>query len=141
MSVSGTDQRSGGTNTRRKPQQARPRLAMRLLARRVHFLAGILVAPFIAVVCLTGLLFVATPQIHDSLYHGNLYVGQHSGVPHPIPEQIAAGLTAHPEAAPQSVITPAGPYSTTRIVLPVAGRPTARTAVRFRRSARRLHHL
>jgi len=81
LSVSSTDQRPGGSHAQKKPPKARSWLAVQLVARRVHFLAGILVAPFIVVVCLTGLIFVFTPQIHDSLYHANLHVDQHNGVP------------------------------------------------------------
>jgi uncharacterized iron-regulated membrane protein len=95
----------------------------------VHFLAGILVAPFLAVLCLTGLIFVFAPQIHDSLYHADLYVGQHNGVPHPMPDQIAAALTAHPEAKLQSVITPPDPGRTTRVVLSVPGQPAVQRTV------------
>jgi uncharacterized iron-regulated membrane protein len=95
----------------------------------VHFLAGILVAPLIAVLCLTGLIFAFTPQIHDSLYHGNLHVGRHTGAPRPMPEQIAAALRAHPEATLQSVITPPDPERTTRVVLSVPDRPAVQRTV------------
>ncbi|HVW40239.1 MAG TPA: PepSY domain-containing protein [Amycolatopsis sp.] len=121
MSLSDTDQRSGGSRAARKPPGARPWLATQLLARRVHFLAGILVAPFLLVVSLTGLIFAFTPQIHDNLYHSTLHVGPHSGAPHPMTDQIRVALTAHPEDTLQSVITPPDPDRTTRVVLSEPG--------------------
>lgn len=97
--------------------------ALRLLARRVHFLAGILVAPFLAVLCLTGLVYVFSPQIHDDLYHGDLHVNRASGTPHPVSDLVRAALVAHPEGTVSSVITPAGPDRTVRVVLSVPGPP------------------
>ncbi|OLT05757.1 hypothetical protein BJF90_01955 [Pseudonocardia sp. CNS-004] len=47
---------------------------LRPLARRVHFLAGILVAPFVLLLCLTGLVYVCSPQIHEDLYGKQLFV-------------------------------------------------------------------
>jgi uncharacterized iron-regulated membrane protein len=99
----------------------RPNTPVRLLARRVHFLAGIVVAPFLIVMCLTGLAYVFSPQIHDNLYHSQLYVNDRNGSPHPLSEQIQAALTAHPEGKLQSVITPPDPDHTTRVVLSVPG--------------------
>lgn len=111
-------------NTRRAVRPApSPRLAttLQLIARRVHFLAGIVVAPFLAVLCLTGLIYVFSPQIHDNLYQSDLYVNQVEGPPRPVSEQIQAALTAHPESAVKSVITTPEPDRTTRVVLTVPG--------------------
>jgi uncharacterized iron-regulated membrane protein len=92
---------------------------LRSLARRVHFLAGILVAPFLLVLCLTGLVYVFSPQIHDDLYGGQLFVQQVGGMPRPVAEQVAAALAAHPEAALRSVVPPPEPDRTTRVNLSV----------------------
>ncbi len=63
-----------GPGRTRSPSAAGAQL--RPLARRVHFLAGILVAPFLLILCLTGLAYVFSPQIHDDLYSGQLFVSQ-----------------------------------------------------------------
>jgi uncharacterized iron-regulated membrane protein len=96
-------------------------VALRLLARRVHFVAGLVVAPFLLVLCLTGLVYVFSPQIHDSLYHSQLYVADVGGVRRPVAEQVHAALAAHPEGRLESVITPSGVDRTTRVVLSVPG--------------------
>ena len=92
---------------------------LRPLARRVHFLAGILVAPFLLVLSLTGLVYVFSPQIHDDLYGGQLFVQQVGDAPRPVAEQVAAALDAHPEAALLSVVPPPEPDRTTRVNLAV----------------------
>lgn len=95
--------------------------AMRVLARRVHFLAGVVVAPFLVLLCLTGLAYVFSPQIHSDLYHSQLYVRQVTGSPHPVSEQVASALRAHPEGTLRSVIPPPAPDRTTRVALAVPG--------------------
>ncbi|WP_235875294.1 PepSY-associated TM helix domain-containing protein [Saccharopolyspora aridisoli] len=102
---------------RRRP--ASPMTALRLLARRVHFLAGIVVAPFVLVLCVTGLIYVFSPQIHDNLYHRQLYANAPISTPRPVSEQVQAALTAHPEGTVRDVITPPEPGRTTRVVLSV----------------------
>ncbi len=92
---------------------------LRPLARRVHFLAGILVAPFLLVLSLTGLVYVFSPQIHDDLYAGQLFVQQVGDAPRPVAEQVAAALDAHPEAALLSVVPPPDADRTTRVNLAV----------------------
>jgi uncharacterized iron-regulated membrane protein len=93
----------------------------------VHFLAGILVAPFLAVLCLTGLIYVFSPQIHDSLYHSDLYVSRVSGPARPVSEQVQAALRAHPESTLKSIITAPAPNRTMRVVLSTPGSATDRT--------------
>lgn len=111
--------RTPGRTAKRSP--SRSGVVLRLLARRVHFVAGLVVAPFLVVVCLTGLVYVFSPQIHDSLYRAQLYVPDASGTRRPVSEQVAAALTAHPEGTLESVITPSDVDRTTRVVLSVPG--------------------
>ncbi|OLT23613.1 hypothetical protein BJF78_32035 [Pseudonocardia sp. CNS-139] len=121
--------RPSGWSPPRRSAGRRPALAafagagaqLRPLARRVHFLAGLLVAPFVLVLCLTGLVYVFSPQIHDDLYSRQLYVDQVGPAPRPVAEQVAAALAAHPEAALQSVRPPPAPDRTTRVNLAVPG--------------------
>ncbi|HVW43968.1 MAG TPA: PepSY domain-containing protein [Amycolatopsis sp.] len=100
---------------------------MQLVARRVHFLAGIVVAPFLTVLCLTGLVYVFSPQVHDSLYRSALHVSRIGTAQRPLSQQVQAALTAHPEAVLKSVITAPAPDRTTRVVLSVPGATTDRT--------------
>jgi uncharacterized iron-regulated membrane protein len=92
---------------------------LRPLARRVHFLAGILVAPFVLLLCLTGLVYVVSPQIHEDLYGKQLFVQEVGASPRPVDEQVAAALAAHPEAQLRSVVPPPSPDRTTRVNLAV----------------------
>jgi uncharacterized iron-regulated membrane protein len=106
------------TPAKRRPA-ANPMTELRLLARRVHFLAGVVVAPFVLVLCVTGLIYVFSPQIHDNLYHRQLYANAPISTPRPVSEQVQAALTAHPEGTVREVITPPEPGRTTRVVLSV----------------------
>jgi uncharacterized iron-regulated membrane protein len=87
----------------------------------VHFLAGILVAPFVLLLCLTGLVYVCSPQIHEDLYGKQLFVHEVGAAQRPVGEQVAAALAAHPEAALRSVVPPPEPDRTTRVNLTVPG--------------------
>ncbi|HWD02087.1 MAG TPA: PepSY domain-containing protein [Amycolatopsis sp.] len=110
--------------THRAPRPSpRPPLStvLQLVSRRLHFLAGIVVAPFLAVLCLTGLVYVFSPQIHDSLYRSDLHVNRVGDVPRSLDEQVRSALTAHPEGTVKSVLTPPAPDRTTRVVLAVPG--------------------
>lgn len=90
-------------------EDLRPRAALWALARRVHFMAGLFVAPFLAVLALTGLAYAFTPQINDFRYADELYVDQSRGTTRSMADQVAAALATHPEAHVQSVIVPGDP--------------------------------
>jgi uncharacterized iron-regulated membrane protein len=104
---------------------------VRPLARRVHFLAGITVAPLLLVLCLTGLVYVFSPQIHDSLYAGQLFVAEVGAERRPVAEQVATALAAHPEAEPASVAPPAEADRTTRVDLRIPGQAPGETRTVF----------
>ncbi len=70
--------------------------ALRPLARRVHLLAGILVAPLLLALCLTGLIYVFSPQIHDGLYASQLFVDRSANEPRPVTEQVTVALRRAP---------------------------------------------
>jgi uncharacterized iron-regulated membrane protein len=111
------------------PDTATGWTALRPLLLRVHFYAGVLVAPFLVVACLTGLAYVFSPQLNDLVYAHELRVGPHAGPARPLDEQIAAARAAHPEGTLSSVLDPGDPDRTTGVVLAVPGLPpdTART--------------
>lgn len=92
--------------------------ALRPLLLRLHFYAGVLVAPFVVVACVTGLAYLFSPQLSDALYAEQLVVAP-SGTPRPLDDQVAAALAAHPEGALSSVVVAAEPDRATQVVLTV----------------------
>ncbi|MFI8520111.1 PepSY-associated TM helix domain-containing protein [Streptomyces sp. NPDC085481] len=90
---------------------------VRALLVRLHFYAGVFVAPFLFVAALTGLLYTFTPQVDQLLYGDQLRVEKTGERVLPLSEQIAAARAAHPEGTLDSVVTPPGPEDTTRVVL------------------------
>ena len=95
--------------------------ALRPLLLRVHFYAGLLIAPFLVVLCLTGLAYVFSPQLNDVVYQRELLVGPHTGPARPLDQQVDAALAAHPEGTLSSLVVPSDPERTTGVVLAVRG--------------------
>ncbi|MBG0851577.1 PepSY domain-containing protein [Streptomyces spinoverrucosus] len=89
------------------------------LLTRLHFYAGILVAPFLLVAALTGLAYTAVPQLDQFVYGDQLRVERVGDEPRPLTEQIAAAREAHPEGVIASVVPPDAPDHTTKVVLSV----------------------
>ncbi|QES47724.1 peptidase [Streptomyces venezuelae] len=90
---------------------------VRALLVRLHFYAGVFVAPFLLIAAVTGLLYTVAPQLDQVLYGDKLTVEQVGEQPRPLSEQIAAARGAHPEGALAEVVTPASAEDTTRVVL------------------------
>ena len=78
------------------PPSRRPSGFGRLLLR-LHFYAGIFVAPFLAVAALTGLAYTLTPQLDQIVYSHELTADNPSGPARPLSEQVAAARAAHPD--------------------------------------------
>jgi len=102
-------------------QDNAPGLALTRLIRRVHFYAGLLVAPFLAILCLTGIAYVFTPQINDALYAQQLIVAPQPGPMRPLDDQVGAAMAAHPTALLDSVKPAAQPDRTTAVLLDPPG--------------------
>jgi uncharacterized iron-regulated membrane protein len=85
------------------------------LLLRLHFYAGVLIAPFLVVAAVTGLLYTATPQLDGILYGDKLTAATTSGPVLPLAEQIAAARTAHPGGT-IAAVQPATGDQTTRVV-------------------------
>lgn len=92
---------------------------VRALLVRLHFYAGVFVAPFLLVAALTGLIYTFAPQLDQLVYGDQLRVTQVGEQVRPLSEQVGAARAAHPEGSLTSVITPAEPEDTTRVVLSV----------------------
>ncbi|WP_433281498.1 PepSY-associated TM helix domain-containing protein [Pseudonocardia xinjiangensis] len=95
--------------------------ALRRLLRRVHFYAGVLVAPFLAILCLSGIAYVFTPQINDLIHAQELRVTPQAGPVAPLDEQVAAARAAYPGVPLTSVQPAAAPDRTTAVVLTPPG--------------------
>ncbi|WP_243789479.1 PepSY domain-containing protein [Saccharopolyspora gloriosae] len=105
------------------PGATTPRSGVAALARRVHFLAGLAVAPFLVIMCLTGLANAFTPQIVDAVHGRELYAETEDGPTQAVSGQVAAAVAAHPEGTVTAVIPPSAPDRTTQVVLSVPGLP------------------
>jgi uncharacterized iron-regulated membrane protein len=86
---------------------------------RLHFYAGLFVAPFILVAALTGLLYALIPQIDRAVYRHELTVDQVGERQLPLAEQLTAARAAHPEGTVTSIRPPATPQETTQVTLAV----------------------
>lgn len=99
---------------------ARDRLGLakpwRLLILRLHFYAGIFVAPFLAVAALTGLAYVFSPQLESLLYAEQLHTESGGRTALPVSEQVAAARAVHPEGAVAEIVPAASATDTTRVV-------------------------
>lgn len=103
------------------PPPDAPGLVLTRLIRRVHFYAGVLVAPFLAILCLTGIAYVFTPQINDALYARELLVTPRPVAPQPLDSQVAVAMAAFPDAALDSVQPAVQPERTTAVLLDPPG--------------------
>ncbi|MER6015237.1 PepSY-associated TM helix domain-containing protein [Streptomyces bluensis] len=94
----------------------RPAATLRPLVLRLHFYAGLLVAPFLLVAALTGLLYAASFQAERIVYADELTVpvGDRKL---PVSEQVAAAREAHPEGTISAVRVSPKDDATTRVLL------------------------
>ncbi|MFG1893305.1 PepSY-associated TM helix domain-containing protein [Micromonospora zamorensis] len=85
------------------------------LLLRLHFYAGILVAPFLVVAALTGLAYTTTPQLDSILYGDQLTVTQVGDRQLPLAEQVGAARNAHPTGS-ITAVQPGDGDRTTKVV-------------------------
>ncbi|GAA3220353.1 PepSY domain-containing protein [Actinocorallia longicatena] len=97
--------------------EGRSRSGVWALITRLHFYAGVFIAPFLVLSALTGLAYAFTPQLDQIVYRDELRVERVAGQPRPLADQIAAARAAHPEGTIGTVGIPAGPGDTTKVVL------------------------
>ncbi|MFJ5271897.1 PepSY-associated TM helix domain-containing protein [Streptomyces sp. NPDC088358] len=97
------------------PAPAR-KAALRPLILRLHFYAGVLVAPFLLVAAVTGLLYAASFQAEKIVYAHELTapVGDREL---PLSEQVAAARRAHPQGTVSAVRPSPAADATTRVLL------------------------
>ncbi|MGW2639110.1 PepSY-associated TM helix domain-containing protein [Streptomyces sp. NPDC001348] len=103
----------------RHPAPARSpgrRAALRPLVLRLHFYAGVLVAPFLLVAAVTGLLYAGSFQAERILYaHETTVPVGRSKLP--VSQQVTAAREAHPEGTVSAVRPSPEADATTRVLL------------------------
>lgn len=88
---------------------------IRPVVLRLHFYAGVLVAPFILVASVTGLLYTIAPQVEQIAYHDLTHVAP-SGDRVTLAEQVAAARASHPDGDILRVDVPPAADRSTRVV-------------------------
>ncbi|MET8292002.1 PepSY domain-containing protein [Streptomyces sp. NPDC052287] len=108
LTTDGTPRPVAPTSARKAP--------LRPLILRLHFYAGVLVAPFLLVAAVTGLLYAASFQAEKIVYAHELTVpvGDREL---PLSEQVAAARKAHPQGTVSAVRPSPTADATTRVLL------------------------
>lgn len=89
---------------------------LRPLVLRLHFYAGVLIAPFLLVAAATGFLYAGAFQAERLVYAHELTVPV-GGRELPISQQVTAARTAHPEGTVSAVRPSPEAGATTRVML------------------------
>lgn len=104
------------------PSRAPAWTALKPLILRLHFYAGILIAPFLLVAASTGLLYAASFQIEQVAHRHELTVPV-GGQRLPLTQQVAAAQAARPDGKVTAVRTPDAADASTRVLMDVPGLP------------------
>ncbi|MFF0543146.1 PepSY-associated TM helix domain-containing protein [Nocardia thailandica] len=99
---------------------ARRSLNLYPLAMRLHFYAGLFVAPFILIAAVTGALYAVSPTLEQIVSRDLLRVEQ-TGPAKPLAEQVTAAVATKPDLPLVAVAPSAEPGATTRVIF---GDPT-----------------
>ncbi|QEV21640.1 PepSY-associated TM helix domain-containing protein [Streptomyces alboniger] len=92
--------------------------SLRPLVLRLHFYAGLLIAPFLLVAAATGLLYACSYQAEKIVYADELRVPVAAGKSElPLARQVAAARKAHPEGEISAVRPAPESGATTRVLL------------------------
>ncbi|NUP36830.1 MAG: PepSY domain-containing protein [Streptomyces sp.] len=100
------------------PAPSPSRLApLRPLVLRLHFYAGVFVAPFLFIAAVTGFLYAGAFQAEKLVYAHELTVARVGDTKLPISEQVTAARKAHPEGTVSAVRPSPEADATTRVML------------------------
>ncbi|MFJ2770654.1 PepSY-associated TM helix domain-containing protein [Streptomyces sp. NPDC087300] len=92
--------------------------SLRPLVLRLHFYAGLLIAPFLLVAATTGLLYAGSYQVEKYVYADELRVPVGDDAAElPLTRQVAAARKAHPEGTISAVRPSPEEGATTRVLL------------------------
>ncbi|MFD1812010.1 PepSY-associated TM helix domain-containing protein [Rhodococcus gannanensis] len=99
------------------PDPAPPgrRRTVRPLMMRLHFYAGILVAPFILIAVVTGGLYAVAPALEGLVYRDQLHV-EYTGPTQPVADQIRAAQAVRPDLTVSAVRPAPNEGDTTRVL-------------------------
>ena len=97
------------------PGRPSSRHPWRPLLVRLHFYAGVLTAPFVILVCLSGLAYALTPQLDRLVYANDLVADPAGRAPLPLADQVAAAVRSQPTLALAGVRLPDSPQETTEV--------------------------
>ncbi|MCL7428415.1 PepSY domain-containing protein [Streptomyces sp. YS415] len=120
--TSGSEPAGGPPSDEPRPSGAAPAPArrtwapLRPLVLRLHFYAGVLIAPFLLLAAATGFLYAASFPAEKIVYAHELTVPV-GDAKLPISEQVAAARKAHPEGAVAAVRPSPQDDATTRVML------------------------
>ncbi|WP_431930084.1 PepSY-associated TM helix domain-containing protein [Nonomuraea jabiensis] len=93
---------------------------LRPLVLRLHFYAGVLIAPFLLVAACTGLMYAASYQIEQVVYQHEV-TAPAGKTSLPLSAQVAAARAAHPQGTVTAVRPGAEPGQTTRVLIDQPG--------------------
>ncbi|MEV6946732.1 PepSY domain-containing protein [Streptomyces sp. NPDC051172] len=79
---------------------------------RLHFYAGVFVAPFLVVAAVTGLLYTFTPQLDSLVYGKELTVAHVGDTALPVSAQVSAARAEHPTGTLTAVRPGSGDHTT-----------------------------
>lgn len=98
---------------------AQRRSGLPALTRRIHFYAGMFIAPFILVAALSGALYAVAPSLENAVYNDVLTVPvpEDGAEDVPLSGQIRAAQQVHPDMAVAQVWPSSTPEESTRILL------------------------
>jgi uncharacterized iron-regulated membrane protein len=97
-----------------------PLSGLTLTLARWHFYAGLLVLPFLAVLALSGALYLFHSEIDDIVHRDLKTVAVGVGLPKPPSALLAAALLAHPGVA-LSYVPPSTPASSAKVAIKTTG--------------------
>ncbi|WP_326834943.1 PepSY domain-containing protein [Amycolatopsis rhabdoformis] len=103
---------------------------LRPLLLRVHFYAGVFVAPFILVAALTGLMYTTVPTVEKIVYHDTLTTAV-GPARLDLRAQLASATAAVPGGTVTEIRPPATPDATTRVSFDVRGLPDGYSRTAF----------
>ncbi|MEU5161503.1 PepSY domain-containing protein [Streptomyces sp. NPDC020875] len=106
---------------------------LRPLVLRTHFYAGLLIAPFILLAAVSGLLYALSFQAEKIVYRDELTVpaGQRYEGSLPLADQIAAARNVRPDGTVVAVRPATGERDTTRVLMDAPGVPEGSTLAVF----------
>ena len=109
-----------GTTEQSRPSRPGTSRAVQALALRLHFYAGIFIAPFILIAAVTGALYAIAPTVESIVNHDLLHVDS-TGPARPVSEQIAAAAATEPTLALVAVVPAQHAGDTTQVIFAEPG--------------------